>query len=164
MNYQNFFQVFFEKFLFQCWRSVSSSMLQYFITTAFLSRKRMQNYCFTTYLPNVCNHFFQTFCKLFANSLICRCVLRQGFSPAFQGKTRLHLNIITRTRIRIFILTCFTNPSPYSPFDGMGSFFIHFRTSATITATLQRKHTTLWLNGLWWQIICNGQWSSATPP
>ena len=97
------FEVFFEKFLFQCWRSVSSSMLQYFITTAFLSRKRMQNYCFTTYLPNVCNHFFQSFCNLFAKSLICRYVLQQGFSFAFQGKKRLHLNFITRTRIRIYI-------------------------------------------------------------
>ena len=93
------FPSFFEKFLFQSRRSVSSSMLQYFITTPFLSRKRMQNYCFTTYLPNLCNHFFQTFCKLFANSLICRCVLRQGFSFVFQGKIRLHLNFITRTRI-----------------------------------------------------------------
>ena len=25
---------------------------------------------------------FQTFCKVFANSLICRCVLQQGFSTA----------------------------------------------------------------------------------
>ena len=98
------FEVFFEKFLFQCWRFVSSSMLQYFITTAFLSRKRMQNYCFTTYLPNVNAYFFANFCKLFANSLICRYVLRQGFSFVFQGKIRLHLNFITRTRIRIYIL------------------------------------------------------------
>ena len=164
MNRQNFFQVFFEKFLFQCWRSVSSSMLQYFITTAFLSRKRMQNYCFTTYLPNLSTLFFQTFCKLFANSLICRCVLRQGFSAAFQGRFILHLNFITRTRIRIFILTCFTNPSPCSPLYGMDGFFIYIRTSATITATLQRKHIIQGINGLWRQIICNGQWSSATPP
>ena len=55
-------------------------------------------------MPNVCTLFFQTFCKLFANSLICRCVLRQGFSFVFQGKIRLHLNFITRTRIRIYIL------------------------------------------------------------
>ena len=76
----------------------------------------------------------------------------------------LHLNIITRTRIRIFILTCFTNPSHCSPLYGTDGFFIYFRTSAIITATLQQKHIIRWINGLWWQIICNGQWSSATPP
>ena len=63
----------------------------------------MQNYCFTTYLPNVSTLFFQTFCKLFANSLICRCVLQQGFSTALQWWFMLHLNFITRTRIRIYI-------------------------------------------------------------
>ena len=76
----------------------------------------------------------------------------------------LHLNFITRTRIRIYIITCFTNPSPCSPFDGTDGFFIYIRTFATITATLQRKHIIQGINGLWWQIICNGQWSSATPP
>ena len=139
-------------------------MLQYFITTAFLSRKRMQNYCFTTYPPNVTPYFFATFCKLFANSLICRHVLRQGFSAVLQGWVMLLLNIITRTRILIYIITCLTNPSPYSPFDGTDGFFIYIRTSATITATLQRNHIIQGINGLWWQIICNGQWSSATPP
>ena len=92
------FEVFFEKFLFQCWRSVSSSMLQYFITTAFLSRKRMQNYCFTTYLPNVYTPFFQTFCKLFANSLICRYVLRHDFYHDFQERVLVHLIIIICAR------------------------------------------------------------------
>ena len=76
---------------------------QHFNLTAFLSRKRMQNYCFTTYPPNVNAYFFATFCNLIANSLICRCVLQQGFSFAFQGKIRIHLNFITRTRICIFI-------------------------------------------------------------
>ena len=61
-------------------------------------------------------------------------------------------------------ITCFTGPSPYSPFDGMDGFFIYIRTFATITATLQRKHIIQGINGLWWQIICNGQWSSATSP
>ena len=46
----------------------------------------------------------------------------------------------------------------------MDGFFIYIRTSATSTATLQRKHIIRWINGLWWQTICNGQWSSATPP
>ena len=76
----------------------------------------------------------------------------------------LHLNLIARTRIRIFILTCFTKPSPYSPLYGTEGFFIYIRTSATITATLQRKHIIQGINGLWWQIICNGHWPSATSP
>ena len=61
-------------------------------------------------------------------------------------------------------ITCFTNPSPYSPSDEMDGFFIYIRTFATITATLQRKHIIRWINGLWWQIICNGKWWSATAP
>ena len=61
-------------------------------------------------------------------------------------------------------ITCFTGPSPYSPSDEMDGFFIYNRTFATITATLQRKHIIRWINGLWWQIICNGQHSSATAP
>ena len=97
------FEVFFEKFLFQSGSSSLRPFVQYFNSSAFLSRKRMQNYCFTTYLPNISSHFFATFCKLFANSLICREVLQQGFSAAFQGRFILHLNFITRTRIRIYI-------------------------------------------------------------
>ena len=46
----------------------------------------------------------------------------------------------------------------------MDGFFIYNRTFASITATLQRKHIIRWINGLWWQIICNGQHSSATAP
>ena len=61
-------------------------------------------------------------------------------------------------------ITCFTGPSPYSPSDEMDGFFIYNRTFATITATLQRKHIIRWINGLWWQIICNRQHSSATAP
>ena len=97
------FEVFFEKFLFQSGSSSLRPFVQYFNSSAFLSRKRMQNYCFTTYLPNVTPNFFQTFCKHFANSLICRCVLQQVFSAALQGWVMLHLNIISRTRIRIYI-------------------------------------------------------------
>ena len=58
----------------------------------------MQNYCFTTYLPNVYTPFFQTFCKLFANSLICRCVLRHEFYQDSQGRVLVHLIIIICAR------------------------------------------------------------------
>ena len=38
--------------------SWTSSLFQYFSSSAFLSRKRVQNYCFTTYAPNFWNSFF----------------------------------------------------------------------------------------------------------
>ena len=93
------FSSFFEKFLFQSGSSSLRPFVQYFNSSAFLSRKRMQNYCFTTYLPNIIAYFFATFCNLIANSLICRCVIQQGFSAALQGRFMRHLIIITRTRM-----------------------------------------------------------------
>ena len=73
----------------------------------------MQNYCFTTYLPNVSNYFFATFCKLFANSLICRYVLQQGFSTALQGWIMLHLNFI---RARVYAYTYSMLHEPFTLF------------------------------------------------
>ena len=94
-----FWSFFSKKVFFDCRFVQSPLFVQHFNSSAFLSRKRMQNYCFTTYLPNVTPYFFQSFCKLFANSLICRGVLRKGFSYTFWESSRLHLIIITRTRI-----------------------------------------------------------------
>ena len=83
----------------------------------------------------------------------------------FGGRDFVHL-IIIRARVCTHIHnTSLTNPSPYSLFDGMGGFWIirlHIRTSSIISATLQRIYTALCSNGLRWQIICNGQQSSAT--
>jgi len=78
---------------------IAHSLRQYVNCIPFLSRKRMQNYCFKTCPPNVNAYFFQTFCILIAKSLICRRVLRQGFSAALQGWVMRHLIIITRTRM-----------------------------------------------------------------
>ena len=114
------FRSFFKSF-FEAVGSSSCPFVQYFNSSAFLSRKRMQNYCFTTYLPNVCIHFFQTFCKLFANSLICRHVLQQFFWCAFDGLVKLYLNINTRIYMRIHI-DWLTDPSPCSHSDGKGVF------------------------------------------
>ena len=80
----------------------------------------MQNYCFTTYPPNIHANFFALFCNFPANSLICRCVLRQVFSGAFQSALLLHLDIIMRAYTHIHI-TLLPNPSPCSPSDGMDS-------------------------------------------
>ena len=54
----------------------SLNFVQYFNSSAFLSRKRMQNYCFTTYLPNTSSTFFSNSCNFFAKSLIQRCVFQ----------------------------------------------------------------------------------------
>ena len=78
----------------------------------FLSRKRMQNYCFKTYPPNLCTKFFTLFCRSLANSLICRCVLRQGFSDALQGWFMLHL-ILLRARVSTLILSRQDNESSF---------------------------------------------------
>ena len=58
----------------------------------------MQNYCFTTYPPNVHHNFFHLLRNFYANSLICRCVLRHTFYCAFQGRDLLHLIIIICAR------------------------------------------------------------------
>ena len=98
------FQVFFWKFCFsKAEVRFSSSLFQHFNFIAFPSRKRMQNYCFTTYPPNLLTNFFALFCNFSANSLICRCVLRHDFYCTFQGTDLLHLNIITRAYIRTHI-------------------------------------------------------------
>ena len=61
----------FQKKVFQ-WRFVTLSLFQYFNSSAFLSRKRVQKYCFTTYPPNIRNTFLQTFCRFSRNSLITK--------------------------------------------------------------------------------------------
>ena len=43
---------------------------QYFNSSAFLSRKRVQNYCFTAYTPNILNTFLLKICIFLLNSLI----------------------------------------------------------------------------------------------
>ena len=55
------FEVFFENYFFQSARSKTSSLYQYFNSSAFLSRKRVQNYCFTAYTPNLHNTFLPLF-------------------------------------------------------------------------------------------------------
>ena len=84
MNYQNFFEVFSKSF-FEAAGSNSCSFVQYFNSSAFLSRKRVQKYCFTAYTPNHRNTFLQIFCSYSLKSLIlkrCRraCFITSGFS------------------------------------------------------------------------------------
>ena len=61
----------FQKKVFQ-WRFKTLTSFQYFNSSAFLSRKRVQKYCFITYPPNIRNTFLQTFCIRSHNSLILK--------------------------------------------------------------------------------------------
>ena len=72
------FRSFFKKFFLKR-KSKFLNLCQHFNSSAFLSRKRMQNYCFTTYLPNIVAYFFALFCKFSAKSLICRTVGGSSF-------------------------------------------------------------------------------------
>ena len=60
--------------------------VQYFITTAFLSRKRVQNYCFTAYPPNISNSFFILFCSCLRKSLILKRCRRADFEAFGLGR------------------------------------------------------------------------------
>ena len=88
------FEVFFQKFFFEAVGSSSCPFVQYFNSSAFLSRKRMQNYCFTTYPPNTSSTFFSTFCNFFAKSLIFKCAVEHKKVHSMKTSGKLHLIII----------------------------------------------------------------------
>ena len=60
--------------------------VQYFNSSAFLSRKRVQNYCFTAYPPNISNSFFILFCSFPAKSLILKICRRADFQGIDSGQ------------------------------------------------------------------------------
>ena len=68
--------------------------VQHFNSSAFLSRKRVQNYCFKTYPPNIWNTFLQTFCIRSLNSLILKRCCRTYFKNRNSSKQELYLIII----------------------------------------------------------------------
>ena len=80
------FEVFFEKFLFQSGSSSLRPFVQYFNSSAFLSRKRVQNYCFTAYPPNISNSFFILFCSCLRKSLILKRCRRADFQGIDSGQ------------------------------------------------------------------------------
>ena len=69
---------------------ITLSPFQHFNLSAFLSRKRVQNYCFTAYVPNIPASFFQRKCD---------------FSPK--------LLILKRCRAAYFLCTSFCASLPY---------------------------------------------------
>ena len=70
------------------------SVFQY--SSAFLSRKRVQNYCFTAYTPNLRNTFLQEKCNFARKSLILKkkCRTTQNQRQPQTKEATLYLNII----------------------------------------------------------------------
>ena len=82
---------FFKKFFLK--RQVQNLIfVQYFNSSAFLSRKRVQKYCFTTYPPNHLDTFFILFCICLPKSLILKRCRRAYFEHLWSRKriTREH--------------------------------------------------------------------------
>ena len=87
------FEVFFsKKSFFWKWQVQDPIPFQHFNCTAFLSRKRVQKYCFTAYPPNLHNTFFALFCILPPKSLILKRCRRAYFEHLWSRKrtTREH--------------------------------------------------------------------------
>ena len=79
---------------------ITFSFRQYVNSSAFPSRKRAQNYCFTTYPPNLSTNFFTLFYAFYVKSLICKEVVRLVFEGGFEAASKLYLIIIIYARIR----------------------------------------------------------------
>ena len=83
MNHQNFSEEIFKKSFFER-RFVTLTLFQYFNSSAFLSRKRVQNYCFTAYPPNLRNTFLQEKCRFARKSLILKRCRRAYFYTSLE--------------------------------------------------------------------------------
>ena len=101
MNYQNFLKFFFKKVFFDGQRFKNLISVQHFNSSAFLSRKRMQNYCFTTYPPNTSGTFFIRKCNFFAKSLIFKYAVEHKKVHSIKTSGKLHLIIIYRWETKI---------------------------------------------------------------
>ena len=83
MIYQNFSEEIFKKVFFER-RFVTLTLFQYFNSSAFLSRKRVQKYCFTAYTPNLRNTFLQEKCSFARKSLILKRCRRAYFYTSLE--------------------------------------------------------------------------------
>ena len=93
--FRRFFQkVFFDRLF------ITLSPFQHFNLSAFLSRKRVQNYCFTAYAPNIPASFFQRKCDFSPKLLILkRCRTTCFFKHILPFKYPLPY-FLTRARIQ----------------------------------------------------------------
>ena len=94
------FRVFFKKFFLKR-KLMSLIFVQYFKSSAFLSRKRVQKYCFTAYPPNHPNTFLQIFCSCSRKSLI----LKRCRTADFKGLWFRPMECLTLLFIRAHVYT-----------------------------------------------------------
>ena len=99
------FWSFFWKSFFSTGRFKTLSSVQYFMITAFLSRLRVQNYCFITYLPNNPATFLIIFRKVFSNSLIHMYVIEHKKRKWFPWQKSPSTLIFIRVRIEHLFIT-----------------------------------------------------------
>ena len=93
-------------------RFVTFIFVQYFNSSAFLSRKRVQKYCFTTYTPNPWSTFSHTFLQFHRKSLILKtCRKADSWSPYGEELQAIHWYLYAR----VYTGDTIHNPSPYSP-------------------------------------------------
>ena len=91
------FEVFFKKSFFWSGSPFFRPFVQYFNSSAFLSRKRMQNYCFTTYQPNSPTTFLALSATFFAKSLIFkRAVEHKNIAVSQHRETAIPYYLRTR--------------------------------------------------------------------
>ena len=83
---KTFWSFFSKKVFFWSGKVQNLIFVQYFNSSAFLSRKRVQNYCFTTYPPNIHNSFFVLFCSCLRKSLILKRCRRADFQGVDSGQ------------------------------------------------------------------------------
>ena len=76
---KTFWSFFSKKVFFWSGKVQNLIFVQYFNSSAFLSRKRVQNYCFTAYPPNISNSFFILFCSCLRKPLILKRCRRAVF-------------------------------------------------------------------------------------
>ena len=105
---KTFSKFFFKKVFFESGRFKFPNFVQYFNSSAFLSRKRVQKYCFTAYPPNHPNTFFILFCHYQPKSLILKRCRRAGF----QGHRYRQIERLTLLFIRAH---AYTRDSPKQP-------------------------------------------------
>ena len=96
---KTFRSFFFQKSFFWSGKVQNLIFVQYFNSSAFLPRKRVQKYCFTTYTPNHPDTFFILFCNYLPKSLILKRCRRADFKVFVLAQRVPYLNIYTRARI-----------------------------------------------------------------
>ena len=95
------FRSFFSKSFFWSGKVQNLIFVQYFNSSAFLSRKRVQKYCFTAYTPNIRNTFLQIFCSCSRKPLI----LKRCRTADFKGLWFRPMECLTLLFIRAHVYT-----------------------------------------------------------